>query len=260
MEAARRATIEDVPRITELARQAIDELRTQRGGRLWASREARAEPLDASLVAALADDFHVVSVGTIDDAIVGYAVARMEHLRSRDRLAVIDDLYVEPDARGVGVGEALMDLVLAWAVERDASGIDAFTLPGNRATKNFFEAHGLTARAILVHRDLRPEPAVGRSRDPDRVDGVVQLLAPAEHLVPERDGRGHLRGGEDAPEVLGARVAEAVARGVGPHHPGHALRSIPRSPWKVAASLATGRPRNGRRRGTWAFGPHLASS
>lgn len=153
-EAARRATPNDVARVAELAHQAIDELRTQRGGRVWASREARAEPLDASLAAALAETAHVVAVGTIDDVIVGYAVARLEHLRDDHPLAVIDDLYVEPDARGVGVGEALMELLLEWAHGQEASGIDAFTLPGNRQTKNFFEAHGLTARAILVHRDL----------------------------------------------------------------------------------------------------------
>ncbi len=154
MEAARPATPEDVPRISELARLAIAELSTQRGGPLWASREARAEPLEASLTAALNDDVHIVLAGTIADAVIGYAVAHLEHLRDDRPLAVIDDLYVEPDGRGVGVGEAMMDLLLAWAREMRAAGIDSFTLPGNRATKNFFEAHGLTARAILVHRDL----------------------------------------------------------------------------------------------------------
>lgn len=154
MEAARAARVEDVPRITDLARLAVEELRTQRGGLLWANREARAEPLDASLTAALADTFHLVVAGTLDDAIVGYAVAHLEHLRDDRPLAVIDDLYVEPDGRGVGVGEAMIEMLLGWAREHRATGIDAFTLPGNRATKNFFEAHGLTARAILVHRDL----------------------------------------------------------------------------------------------------------
>ena len=158
MEAARPATPEDVPRITELARMAIDELRTQRGGLLWSSREARAEPFDESLTAALADDVHLVLAGTVDDAVIGYAVAHLEHLRDDRPLAVIDDLYVEPEGRGVGVGEALMEVLVAWAREQRATGIDGFTLPGNRATKNFFEAHGMTARAILVHRDLASDP------------------------------------------------------------------------------------------------------
>jgi GNAT superfamily N-acetyltransferase len=154
MEAARLATSDDVERVSELAREAIAELSTQRGGRLWAIREARAEPLDAALAFALTDEVHLVLVGTIDESIVGYSVVHLEHLRDDRPLAVIDDLYVEPDARGVGVGESLIDFVVDWARQRGCAGIDALTLVGNRATKNFFEAHGLTARAILVHRDL----------------------------------------------------------------------------------------------------------
>jgi GNAT superfamily N-acetyltransferase len=157
MEAARLATSDDVQHIGELARLAIAELSAQRGGRLWAIREARAEPLDAALAAALEDAVHLVLAGTIDESVVGYSVVHLEHLRDDRPLAVIDDLYVEPDARGVGVGEALINHVVAWARQHGCAGIDALTLVGNRATKNFFEAHGLTARAILVHRDLEPD-------------------------------------------------------------------------------------------------------
>ena len=39
--------------------------------------------------------------------------------------------------------------------------MDSLALPGDRATKNFFETHGLVARAITVHRRLTdpPEPS-----------------------------------------------------------------------------------------------------
>jgi len=93
-------------------------------------------------------------VGTLDDVVVGYGVLRVERLADGDRLAVVDDLYVEPGARGVGVGEALMQTLIERATEASCIGIDALALPGNRATKNFFEASGLTARAIVVHRSL----------------------------------------------------------------------------------------------------------
>jgi hypothetical protein len=32
--------------------------------------------------------------------------------------------------------------------------VDALVLPGHREGKNFFERFGLTARAIVVHREL----------------------------------------------------------------------------------------------------------
>ena len=65
---------------------------------------------------------------------------------------MVDDLYVEPEARGVGVGEAMMDARPRLGGERGCVGVDALALPGNRATKNFFETFGLVARAIVVHR------------------------------------------------------------------------------------------------------------
>ena len=49
-----------------------------------------------------------------------------------------------------------MDLLVERARAADAVGIDALALPGDRETKNFFETFGLKARAIVVHRSLRP--------------------------------------------------------------------------------------------------------
>lgn len=156
METARRATPADLDAIAALADGALDELEPTRGGSVWIRREARARPTRDSLAAALDDPGQLVLVGCVDDAVVGYAAARVEVLRDHSRLAVIDDLFTDPGARGVGVGEAMMDEVVAWATRQGCFGIDALALPGNRATKNFFETFGLVARAIVVHRPLEP--------------------------------------------------------------------------------------------------------
>ena len=124
---------------------------------MWAQRDA-VHPLDAATLAALVTDPDaLVLVGTFDDVVVGYGIVQLERLRDGTTLAVVDGLYVEPAARGVGVGEAVMDAVVAWSEEKGCRGIDGFALPGDRETKNFFERFGLTARAILVHRSLLPE-------------------------------------------------------------------------------------------------------
>lgn len=154
IEAARPASSDDLPRLAELARAAIDELRATKGGEVWARREARTEPLEDSLSVDLASPDALVLAGMIDDAMIGYAVVRAEALPDGAVLARLTDVYVEPDARGVGVGEALLDAVVAWATERKCIGVDALALPGNRETKNFFESFGLVARAIVVHRPL----------------------------------------------------------------------------------------------------------
>jgi GNAT superfamily N-acetyltransferase len=147
MEGARPATAEDVPVIDALFRAATAEVRTERGGELWARQRDR----DSGFVW---PDGGLVLAGTIHDVVVGYGVVRVDHLVDGGDLAVIDDIYVEPEAREVGVGEALLTACIDWARHRGCVGIDSLALPGMRQTKNFFEAAGLVARAIVVHKRL----------------------------------------------------------------------------------------------------------
>lgn len=155
MEGIRPATADDLPRLAELVAEAVGEQAEGRGGWVWSRREARARPAGATLAEALADPEQAVTAGTVEGVVVGYCVVRAERLRGGEVLGVVDDIYVEPGARAVGVGEALIDHVLAWCRERGCVGIDALALPGNRETKNFFETFGFTARAIVVHHSLR---------------------------------------------------------------------------------------------------------
>ncbi len=154
MEACRPAEEADLPRLAELARAGIDELAPMRGGAVWLAREARTEPLDESLRLALKDPEARVLVGTIDGTVVGYAVARVERLDDGRCLGVIDDIFVEEGARGVGVGEAMIGDLVEWCAGQGCIGVDAMALPGHRATKNFFETFGFTARKLVMHHRL----------------------------------------------------------------------------------------------------------
>jgi GNAT superfamily N-acetyltransferase len=154
IEAARPATEADVPRLAELAGEAVAEQVGERGGAIWSQREARRRPAEATLREDLGDGSRLVLAGTIDDVVVGYAVVGTEPLQDGTLLGVLTDIYVEPEARAVGVGEVLIDEVLRWCTDRGCVGVDGLALPGNRATKNFFETFGFTARAIVVHRRL----------------------------------------------------------------------------------------------------------
>jgi ribosomal protein S18 acetylase RimI-like enzyme len=153
MEGARPATAADLPRLVELHRLALVEIGPARGGELFSAREARHDPA-GELAAAVTDPDQMVVIGEIDGWVAGYASAHLEALRDGSHLGVIDDLFVEGEAREVGVGEAMTNVVVGWCEERGCRGIDASVLPGDRATKNFFESFGFTARAITVHRPL----------------------------------------------------------------------------------------------------------
>jgi hypothetical protein len=49
-----------------------------------------------------------------------------------------------------------MAALVEWCEGEGCSGVDSLALPGDRATKNFFESFGLVARALIVHKDLDP--------------------------------------------------------------------------------------------------------
>ena len=167
MEAARPATEADVPRLAELVRAAIGELAPLRGGAVWKAREARAEPLEADLARLIGTDDARVLVGTIDGVPVGYAVARLERLGDGSTLGVVEDIYVEPGARQVGLGEAMMDDLVQWCRACGCFGMDSMALPGDRSTKNFFEESGFTARKLVMHRPLHAAvPREERPADP----------------------------------------------------------------------------------------------
>lgn len=153
-ESCRPAGPSDVARLAELAGQAVAELRPGRGGEVWARHEARLAPYEHRLLEEISSADHHVLVGTLDGTVMAYGVAHTERLADGGLLGVVDDLYTEPGAREVGLGETMMQALVDWCTERGCFGVDSLALPGDRHTKNFFESFGLVARAIIVHRPL----------------------------------------------------------------------------------------------------------
>ena len=154
MEGARPAVAGDGARVAELASQARADLRPERGGLLFLARDVGPLPMPADGDEGETTDGRRLWVGTIDDVIVGYAVAAVEPLSEGAPLGRLDEVYVESGARSVGVGEAMMDAVLEWLAGKGCRGVDAYALPGMRETKNFFETFGFTARLLVVHHRL----------------------------------------------------------------------------------------------------------
>ncbi len=151
---ARRAEATDLVVVVDLQRAGRAELIEAKGGALWAAREARPQLDPQTFDELLAGDRSLVVVGQLDGVPFGYAVATIEVLGDGSSLAVLSDVFVEAPVRGVGIGEEMVDAVIAWATAAGCRGIDAIALPGTRDTKNFFERMGLVARAIVVHRRL----------------------------------------------------------------------------------------------------------
>jgi ribosomal protein S18 acetylase RimI-like enzyme len=157
MEGVRTATPADAERCGELCRLALAELDAVRGGPLFARREtglvAKALLRPGGLARLLADGRRRVLLGTIEDAVVGMAIGRVDDV-GEAALGVVDGCYVEPGARQVGVGRALLDALVSTFAAAGCRGIDVPALPGDRHTKNLLEAAGFKARLVTMHRTL----------------------------------------------------------------------------------------------------------
>jgi GNAT superfamily N-acetyltransferase len=154
MEAARPADPADLPGLCTLAAEARVPLAEQRGGPQHLLELRPPEDDQAALAELLGSPTALVVAGTWEGHLVAYAVVERVERRDGTAVARVGELYVQPEARAVGVGEAVMDLAVAWATEQGCVAVEAVALPGDRLTKNFFERFGLTARAIVVARSL----------------------------------------------------------------------------------------------------------
>ena len=155
MESARPATRADIPVLKALGQMARAELAGQRGGALLAGSMAGSPPVEELLEDAWPDEDRILVVGTTDEAEVGFASARCDR-HGPEPIGVIEAIYVEPSARMVGVGEAMIDLVIAWCAARRCAGVDAPALPGNRPAKAFFEDNSFVTRLLVMHHPIPP--------------------------------------------------------------------------------------------------------
>ncbi len=156
MEVASRTAIQDdLPRLTAMYRPALAEQVALREA--WSVAEGLPEPVDLAFRNLLADPHSVVQVGVIDNLVFGFIWARIEPLLPQaggERIGVVRMVYVEEEARTVGVGEAMLQATLAELRSRGISRFDAIVSPGHRLAKNFFESADFKARRItMYHRD-----------------------------------------------------------------------------------------------------------
>lgn len=150
VETARPANPADVVDLVRLWDQAVSELDGQRGGWLLAGSLDRPD-LEGFLTGAISDPQRLLVLGFIDAVPVGVASTFVDRLR-REPVANLELIFVEASARQVGVAEAMLEVVTAWAGSIGVVGIDAPALPGNRSAKSFFEVHGFQARLLVMHR------------------------------------------------------------------------------------------------------------
>jgi ribosomal protein S18 acetylase RimI-like enzyme len=150
---ARRATAADAAIIETLYRGLAAEMDALRP--IWSAADGLAEPVAETIAVFLEDGPWSGYVGEIDGVPVGFLLVCDESLLPRGggrTIAAARFIYTQPEARQVGVGEAMMDSWMEDAGSRGVALFDAYVSPGHREAKNFFESHGFVARSIVMHR------------------------------------------------------------------------------------------------------------
>jgi len=76
-------------------------------------------------------------------------------LEGQNDVALLWDIRVAPEARGRGIGSALVAEVERWSVERGAAWLEVETQDVNLPACRFYQRHGFELRS--VNRNAYPE-------------------------------------------------------------------------------------------------------
>ena len=151
----RQAHNDDVVRLVDLYREMEAEQTIRKP--IWAFTDGLDEPFEQAFHDARNQEDSWLCIGEIDGvpvSVIWYTVEPMLDRAEGARTGRIRLIYTEPAARGVGVGHAMLEAALTDLRALGIRHFDAPVGPGQRATKNFFEAHAFAARSIIMfHED-----------------------------------------------------------------------------------------------------------
>lgn len=121
---------------------------------LWEYADGLDEPVEESIRAMISANDRTLYVAQESGAIVGFLEASVEGLLRQargEKVGVIRMIFTLDGARGVGIGDAMLERALTDFRAQGIKLFDARVSPGHRHAKNFFEAHGFKARLIVMH-------------------------------------------------------------------------------------------------------------
>ena len=145
---------EDVPAAARLAAELV---RLHHG--FDPARFMRIEPLEEGyahfLRTQIGREDTVVLVATLDAVVVGYALAGLvgrDWMDLREACGMLHDLYVDPDARGKGIGRRLVEEAVARLTRLGAARIVLKTASANERARKLFEQLGFRPTMLEMMR------------------------------------------------------------------------------------------------------------
>jgi ribosomal protein S18 acetylase RimI-like enzyme len=151
---------EDVPAAARLAAELV---RLHHG--LDPARFMCIEPLEEGyahfLRTQIGREDSVVLVATVDGAVVGYVLAGLvgrDWMDLRDACGMLHDVYVDPAARGAGLGRRLVEEAAARLIRLGAPRVLLMTAWANPGARRFFESLGFRPTMLEMTRETGEGP------------------------------------------------------------------------------------------------------
>lgn len=138
---------DDVAQLSLLEAEGRSALDGQRGGERWLVEHPEVGERWRERGSAPGADVVVAHIGPV---VVGYLLADLDG----DQIVRVDQVWVTPEARENGFGDALLELAIERARALGAVAVEGQALPGDRHTKNLYERAGIVARLITTYRPL----------------------------------------------------------------------------------------------------------
>ena len=153
----RPATSADLPRLGRLGAVLVEEHHAFDTRRFLPTRDRTPADYAAFLVRQLADPSVIVLVADDHGDVIGYAYATIEgydYMSLRGPAGVIQDVIVDPEFRGRGVGAMLLEATLTELDMRGARQVVLTTAERNEGAQRLFAKAGFRRTMIEMTREL----------------------------------------------------------------------------------------------------------
>lgn len=122
---------------------------------LWPDKQLRQERLKAVYEAGLASDYQYYLCAVEHGCVKGFGSMTLKNnLWSGGLLAHVDELVVDHASRGRGVGSALLQTMIARALEQRCTRVELDSAFHRKGAHRFYESQGFENRAYLFSKVL----------------------------------------------------------------------------------------------------------
>lgn len=153
----RRAERVDLPRLGRLGAMLVDVHHAFDRARFLPTRDRTPADYAAFLVDQLTDPAVVLLVAEDHGDVIGYAYATVEgydYMALRGPAGVLQDIVVEPEFRGRGVGRQLLEAAVAELATRGAPRVVLSTAERNETAQRLFARAGFRRTMVEMTREL----------------------------------------------------------------------------------------------------------